>query len=110
MVFIEPVRLLRGRVFSADLQGCVVPLASPVAKVALLGMEVVTRMGTATLAMTKAKKAAFCTILSMHQDQVRRASDSSANFPRALWLAGCTRCSPERLYSSVVALSVNTFC
>ncbi len=62
-------------VFSADLQGCVVPPARPAARVALLGIDVVTRMGTATLAMTKAKKATFCTILSMHEDQVRQASD-----------------------------------
>ena len=82
--------VLISQVSSANLQGCVVPLAIPVAKVALLGMEVVARIGTATLARTRAKKAAFCTILSMHQDQVRQASDSAAFFLRALLLACCS--------------------
>ena len=53
---------------SAYLQGCVVPLAIPVAKILLFGTAVVTRIGTATLAITRAKKAAFCTILSMAQE------------------------------------------
>ena len=71
----------------AYLQGCVVPLAIPVARVALLGMEVVTSMGTATLAMTRAKKAAFCTILSMQQMHGRQAPETAAVYPQALRLA-----------------------
>ena len=50
---------------NAHPQGCVVPDASPVARIVLLGTACVTSMGMATPAATRAKNAAFCTIALM---------------------------------------------
>lgn len=88
----------------AHLQGCVVPLAIPVAKVGLFCTEVVMRMGTEMLAPTRAKKATFCSSLSILLRSATVSSLPSSDHTLMLALLSCVSMMTSQFYGKLAVV------